>query len=358
MTIESKIKQLAKILVEHSVKVKPGELVQIKFEGFGKPLVDELTKEISLKGAYYLVTMNISNRVKMAPMSNLEREVPGSREIANKIDCLISIDDDEDLYELKNVKAERLNAVSKANHDVHEYIINNKKWCIVRYPTVSYAQQAGMSFEEYSDYAFKTMITDWKKVKDKLALLKNKLDKTNIVRIVGKETDISFSVKNRKSIVAAGEYNMPDGELFTAPVADSTTGELFIPIAFHDSEKFENLKLYFEKGRVVNFSVKGKKKKLEKLLSVDSNAKRLGELGIGINKGIKEIVGDILFDEKKNHTVHLALGSAYHECFNEDLKKMKKNDVSELTNSSSLHWDLIISPEKVFFDNKEQKIWE
>lgn len=345
---EKQIKKLAKILVNHSVCVKPGELVRIRFYGPGKPLVDELCKQISKKGAWPWVGLNTHTHEKYAPIKLLKKEFPLGKDIAHKIDSSISIDDRNDLYALKNVDNTRINTAARANTKNKWHIINNKKWVIVRYPTYAFAQRAGMSYEEYAKYAFKTMNVNWKKMKKKMVNLKNKLDKTDKIRIIGKQTDLSFIVKDRISTICWGKYNMPDGEVFTAPVKESANGTLFVPIAYYHSKKFENIKLEFKKGRVVKYSVKNDKKEFGKIISADKGSKNLGELGIGKNNAIKNIIGDILFDEKIGGTIHLALGAAYKE---NHKKEDKKN-----ANKSAVHWDMIIRPEKLLFDTKSVKL--
>lgn len=356
MDIKKQVKKLAKILVDYSVKVKKGEFVQIKFYGYARPLVKELTKLISKKGAFYIVLLNSYSHVKYSPMDNLKKIVPLREEISKKIDCVISIDDKEDLYALKDVDNKRINAVGVAHNDINTYIINSKRWCIVRYPTLAYAKQARISLENYSKYAFKTMNVNWEKEKNKMKKLKEKLEKTNMVRIVGRKTDLSFSIKNRNASICAGEFNMPDGEVFTAPIKESTNGKLFVPIAYYNGKKFENIDLVFKNGKITKFNVKKNKKEFGKIINVDKNAKYFGEFGIGLNKGVKKIVGDILFDEKIGGTIHLALGCAYHENFKENLKRMSKEKVKQLTNNSAIHWDMIIRPIKIYFDNKLQKL--
>ncbi|MBN1923622.1 MAG: aminopeptidase [Nanoarchaeota archaeon] len=356
MNVEKEIKTLAKTLVDYCVKVKQGELVLVKFNGPGRQLVDELTKLISLKGAYSLTTLRNYNYYKYSPMKSLQKEFPLGKEISEKVNCVISIDDSEDLFKLKIVDNKRLNAASIANLENDRRIIEEKKWCIVRYPTSAFAQQAEMGLEEYQSYAFKTMNINWVKKKKESVKLKKLMDDTDIVRIVGDKMDLSFSIKGRKSIICAAEYNMPGGEVWTAPVKETVNGVMHCPVAYYNGKKFENITLHFRKGRITEFSVKNNKKEFEKIINADKHARFIGELGIGTNYNIKKVVGDILFDEKIGGTIHLALGSAYRENFREDFSKMSKKAGAELSNESAVHWDMIIRPKSLFFDGKRVKI--
>jgi aminopeptidase len=356
MKVGKEVKKLANTLVNHSISLKKGELVKISFYGPGKPLVNELTKIISKKGGFPLVILSNENHIKYAPLNILKKEFPLGKEISRRINASITIDDRSDIYHLRNVDNTRINTYALANQENKWHVINKKKWCLVRYPTNAFAQQAELCYGDYSKYAFKTMNVDWNKKKKEMTRLKKLMDNTDKIRITGEKTDLKFSIKNRNSVICYGKYNMPDGEVFTAPVKETVNGRLFVPVAFYDSKKFEDVELRFKKGRVINYSVKNNIKEFRKIINADANAKSLGELGIGTNTNIKRIVGDILFDEKKGGTIHLALGSAFQENFKQDFTRMKPDKKKKLTNASAVHWDLIIKPKTINFDGKEAKI--
>src|SRR5581483_9352648 len=148
------------------------------------------------------------------------------------------------------------------------------------------------------------------------------------VRIVGTDTDISFSTAGRKYVAGDGEFNMPDGEIFTAPVDDSAEGEIRFEVpAVYANRKIPGIRLRFERGVVVEASADENGEFLNQILDMDDGARRLGEFGVGLNFGIRRWTYEVLFDEKIGGTVHLALGRAYGECGG--------------VNESALHWDIV-----------------
>jgi aminopeptidase len=190
-----------------------------------------------------------------------------------------------------------------------------------------------MSLEEFEDFAFDAMLIDYKKLSKQEEKIKKILDKGSKVRIIGKDTDISFSIKGRVGVKCAGERNIPDGEVMTAPVEKSTEGHIAYSYpAIYGGKEVSGVKLWFKKGKVVKATAEKNEKYLHAMLKTDKGASYLGELGIGMNYGIKRFIKQILFDEKIGGTIHLALGSAYKEC--------------KGTNESALHWDMILDLKK------------
>jgi aminopeptidase len=185
-----------------------------------------------------------------------------------------------------------------------------------------------MSLDEFEDFVYNATNIDWKKESKKQDKLKRILDKGKMVRIVGEDTDLSFSIMGRKALKCDGKHNMPDGEVFIAPVENSTNGKIAYSYpAIRLGKEVDGIKLEFKNGKVVKFSARKNESLLRESLNIDSGAKRLGEFGIGVNSGIKKFIKQILFDEKIGGTIHLALGMAYKE--------------GGGRNKSAIHWDMI-----------------
>jgi aminopeptidase len=202
------------------------------------------------------------------------------------------------------------------------------RWVLVRVPNESFAQQAEMSHEDMMTFFFNATLRDWEKEAEWYRKVQKPFQASETVRIVGAGTDLTFSTKGRVYEVADGHLNMPDGEIFTAPVDESAEG--YITFEFpgvYFGERVPGIRLEFAGGRVVHASAQGNEDLLHQLLKMDEGASRIGEFGVGLNYGIDRFCYDILYDEKIGGTIHLALGRAYAECGG--------------VNQSALHWDII-----------------
>lgn len=202
------------------------------------------------------------------------------------------------------------------------------RWVLCRVPNASFAQQAKMSLDEMMEFFFNATLRDWSKETGRYQEIQKGFQAAENVQIIGEGTDISFSTKGRNYVIADGEFNMPDGEIFTAPVDDSAEGVVYFEFpGVYVGQLIEGIQLEFSKGKVVKASAKTNENLLQDLVNMDEGASRIGEFGVGINFGIDRFCYDILYDEKIGGTVHLALGRAYKECGG--------------YNHSALHWDIV-----------------
>ncbi|ELY88328.1 aminopeptidase [Natrialba taiwanensis] len=205
-------------------------------------------------------------------------------------------------------------------------------WVKTVHPTRAHAQQAGMTYEAYQDFVYDAVLRDWGAFADEMAELKTLLDAGSEVRIVKgmDDTDITMSIEGRKAVIADGSGNLPSGEVYTVP--SDTTGEVYFDVPMTvQGRRVQGVRLRFEDGEVVDHAAETGETALGELLETDAGARRLGELGVGMNRGIDRFTDNILFDEKMDGTVHLAVGSAYNECLPD----------GEKGNQSAIHTDLI-----------------
>ena len=213
-------------------------------------------------------------------------------------------------------------------------------WVSTVHPTRSLAQQAGMAYEEYRAFAYDAILRDWEALAEEMAELKQRLDAGETVRLVTEreaapDTDVTMSIAGRTAVnsaasVAYDSHNLPSGEVFTAPA--DTEGEVFFDVPMTiDSTRVRDVHLVFEDGEVVDVAAKAGEEALASILDTDPGARRLGELGIGMNRGIDRFTDSILFDEKMGDTVHMAVGRAYDACL----------PAGEPGNDSAVHVDLI-----------------
>jgi aminopeptidase len=206
--------------------------------------------------------------------------------------------------------------------------IMSKRWVLTNYPVESFAQDSCMSLEEYEEFLLDAVLVDYKKMDEDMDKIINIFDIANTIRIVGRETDLTFSIQGRKGTKCSGQNNVPDGEVYYAPVTDSASGHIYYEFpAIRYGNQVDGVRLEFKAGRIISAKADTNKEFLNQMLDTDEGARYLGEFGIGLNYGIKKFIKNILFDEKIGGTIHLAAGNAY--------------EGSGGDNRSVLHWDMI-----------------
>ncbi len=349
--IDQRLKKLARILVEHSTKIKKKDRVQISFQEEAKPLALEIYKQAILKGAYPSLSCSVSGAAytfyKYAKKDQLKRFPKVAMFEMKNTDVYISISADYNRKELSSIDPKRIALRGKVIDPINKWRTDKTRWLVCNYPTNALAQEASMSLDEYENFVFRAMLVDWKRESKKMEKVKRIMKKTNKVRLVGKNTELVFSIKGSNPVIDSGENNMPGGEVFTAPVKDSANGFIeFSYPAIMEGNEVDEIYLEFKNGKVIKAKAKKNEKFLKAMLKLDKGASYLGELGIGCNYNIKKFTKNLLFDEKIGGTIHLALGNAYKINYG----RIKK------VNSSALHWDIVkdfrFEGGKIFFDNK------
>jgi len=348
MFYDKETEKIAKILVEHSCKIKKGDVVQIIAGIPAKPLILEVYKQVIQKGAYPMLHVDFSGLnylyYKYASNEQLRNFPEISYHEMKKSDAVIYIGAPENRYELATIAPQKLTLRNKVTKKISDERLK-KRWVIFDWPVKDFAKDAGMSLANFRKFVFNACIQDWNALKKKMIKIKKIIDKGKKVRILSKDTDISFGIKGRLAAVGDGTFNMPDGEVWTAPEENTTRGHIaFTYPLIVMGRKIKGIKLRFRKGKVVKASAKENEDVLKALIATDSGASKLGELGIGCNYKIQRFSNLLLFDEKIGGTIHLALGNAYKEC------KGK--------NKSAVHADIVKDLRKkhgggkVFIDNK------
>ncbi len=344
--LDPRVKKLAEILVNHSITVKKGSKIVINYQAEAYPLVLECYKLILKKGAYPIIHCGMPGfnyaYFKYASEEQLMKFPEIAMHEAENTNGEINIGASYNSRELTSIDPKKIALRRKTTKPISDVIHKKANWVLVEYPTNAIAQDAEMSLEEIEDFIFNATNIDWKKVKKEGEKLKKVIDKGEKVRIIGKGTDISFSIKGRIAANSAGKFNMPDGEVFTSPVETTTQGHIFYEFpAVYGGKEIEGVRLVFKDGKVIKAEASKNQDYLRQMLKIDKGASMLGELGIGINYGIKRFTKRTLFDEKIGGTIHLALGNSFPEC--------------KGTNKSALHWDMIKDLRKegtVYIDNK------
>lgn len=343
---DPRIKQLANILVNYSVKVKKGSYIELNFGIDAKELALEVYKLIIKNRAYPMVHAGVPG-FGYAYYKNASKEqlmaFPKLAMYEAKLSTgSINIGGSYNTKELTNIDPKKISLRRKATRRISDIYIKKNNWVICEFPTNSLAQDAEMSLEEFEDFVYNACLKDWKKESMKQDKLKKIIDKGKHIRITGEETDLSFSIEGRQGIKCDGTRNMPDGEVFCAPVDNSAEGYIkYTYPAIYGGREVSGVRLEFHKGKVVKAEAEKGEAFLKDMIATDKGSCRLGEFGIGMNSGIKHFIKQILFDEKIMGTIHLALGMAYPEGGGK--------------NKSAVHWDMIKDLRrggKLFVDGK------
>ena len=261
-----------------------------------------------------------------------------------QMDAYIAIRAGNNSAELSDVSEDNIKLAGVLSRVVTDYRVNKTKWVILRYPNNSMAQLANMSLEAFEDFYFNVCTLDYSKMSRAMDSLKALMDKTDKVRLVAQNTDLTFSIKGIPAIKCDGERNIPDGEVYTAPVRDSINGKIsYNTPSEYQGFKYENISFEIENGKIVKATANNEER-INNLLDTDEGARYFGEFAIGVNPFVLEPMLDILFDEKIAGSFHLTPGMAYEDANN--------------GNKSAIHWDLVMiqRPEygggEIWFDDK------
>jgi aminopeptidase len=346
---DPRVKTLAHNLINYSCELKQGEKIFIENIGLEPPLLKELIREAYKVGAIPLVSIkdNKINRVLYAQCTKEQMEMMAKYEAArmSDVDAYIGLRSGQNASELSDVPADRMELYMKHFwQEVHGKIrVPKTRWVVLRYPSPSMAQLAGMSTEAFEDHYFNVCNLDYSKMSKAMDPLVELLNRTDRVRITGKGTDLSFSIKGLGAIKCDGKLNIPDGEVYTAPVKDSVNGVItYNTSSEYNGFTYQNVRLTFQDGKIVQAEANDNER-INKVFDTDEGARYVGEFAIGVNPFITKAMNDTLFDEKIAGSFHFTPGSCYEDCDN--------------GNQSAIHWDLVCiqTPEygggEMYFDD-------
>jgi len=346
MVDKKKLQSLAKVIVGYSIEAKKGEKVLVRGYGFESyPLVKEIYRECIKAGAYADVRFSVEEMGRIfyehASDEQLEHLTTLDKKIAESYDSMIQIVAKENPYETIDIDPKKKQISYKAAKPLSD-ILHQKKWCLFYYPTQASAMFAKKPLEEWEDFVFDSCLLDWKKVEKMEMKFIEIMKKIREVRITGEETDLKVKIANQKWRACCGKRNLPDGEIFTAPIRNGVDGYIKYNVPTHyRSHDFNYVKLWIEKGKVVK-EESDNLKALTETLDMDMGSRYFGEFAFGLNNNIKKGTRQIIFDEKMGKSLHMALGQCYKECPN--------------GNDSVNHWDLIFkfkeAGAKLYFDDK------
>lgn len=330
---DPRIATLAHNLVHYSIDLEPGENVLVEMIGEEFDLLNAVVEEIGKKGGNPFV--ELSNRVvqrsllKSASAEAIKTWADYDLIRMQKMDAYIGIRAGSNVNDLSDVPEEKMKLYNSLYwHAVHsEQRVKKTKWVVLRYPNASMAQLANMSTEAFEDFYFDVCNLDYAKMDKAQDALQQLMERTDKVRIVAPGTDLTFSIKGIPAVKCSGKRNIPDGEVYTAPVRNSIEGQIsYNAASLYNGVTFENVVFKFEQGKIVE-ATSNNTDRINEILNSDEGARYIGEFAIGFHPYILHPMKDILFDEKIAGSFHFTPGQAYEEADN--------------GNRSSIHWDLV-----------------
>lgn len=330
--MDSRIKKLSSVLVNYSVKVQPGEKVLIHYIGDEvRPLILRLIEDVYKAGGYPYVEC-ADDKIKRAILlgatkEQLEFQYNHDLDFMKQMDCYIAVRGSDNVTELSDLPSWRIVQDNIASSELLDYRVEHTKWVVLRYPNDAMAQLARMSTEAFEDFYFDVCTLDYAKMDKAMDALKKRMDAADQVHLVGPNLDLTFSIKGLPSIKCSGNMNIPDGEIYTAPVRESMNGHITYNTKSQEHGfVYENIHFDIKDGKIINATANDTEK-ITELLDSDEGARYFGEFAIGVNPYVMTPMLDTLFDEKICGSFHLTPGRCYDDCDN--------------GNKSSIHWDLV-----------------
>jgi aminopeptidase len=340
--------QLAEVLTGFSTRLQSGEKVLIDTFDAPPEIIVSLIRKVREKGGIPLANLqsNIVNRELLRGAEESQYQLISEYEMVRMkgVSAYIAVRGSHNVTEHSDVPPERMKLAMKLLKPVLDQRVNKTKWVVLRWPTPSMAQMAGMSTEAFEDFFFRVCTLNYSKMEAAMKPLAALLNNADRVRIVGQGTDLNFSIRGIPTVSCSGKHNIPDGEVFTCPVRDSVQGQIqFNAPTIYQGSAFDSIRLVFKNGRIVD-ATGNNPTRINEILDTDEGARFIGEFALGFNPHILEPMRDILFDEKIAGSFHFTPGQAYEEADN--------------GNRSQVHWDLVCiqRPEygggEIYFDDR------
>jgi aminopeptidase len=330
--MDSRYTKLADLLTGHSTRLRQGDRVLIDAFDAPEAMVVALIRSVRARGAVPVVQLHQARvtrellREATAPQYRTQSALELQR--IKRMQAYIAIRGSHNIFENADVPPARMKLAMAALRPALNWRVNKTRWVVLRWPTAAMAQQAGLSSEAFEDFYFSVCTLDYARFAPGMAALQDLMNRTDCVHLEGPGVDLRFSIKGIGAVSCGGQYNVPDGEVFTAPVKDSVEGEItYNAPTVYQGVSFDRVRLVFKQGRIVEASAAAQTGRLQQIFDSDAGARYVGEFAIAFNPLIREPMRDILFDEKIAGSFHFTPGQAYEQADN--------------GNRSQVHWDLV-----------------
>src|SRR5271157_2043155 len=324
--------KLARLLVNYSTELKKGDRILLDMIDVPDEFTVELIRAVRASGATPFVETRHTRVAREQLLGMNEKQAADIRDLElarmKKMQAYIAIRGADNMNENADVPNDRMRLYTKVIRPLQDYRVNKTRWCVLRWPTPSMAQAAGMSTEAFEDFYFDVCTMNYPKMARAMMPLQKRMNRADRVHLKAPGTDLRFSIKGIGALLAEGKRNIPDGEVFSCPVKDSVEGVIqYNTPTLYAGTKFENVRLEFKEGRIIQATANNTRR-LNEILDTDAGARYVGEFSLGFNPYILNPMCDILFDEKIAGSLHFTPGQAYQQADN--------------GNRSAVHWDMVL----------------
>lgn len=326
---------LAHQLLDYSIKLQKGEVLYLEIKGrealeLGKEIIKLATEKGAVPFWFYSDESLYRHWVRSAKDDQLKKQAELHLELMKKSDAYIGLRGSDNPFDLADIDRKQIEKNNTLFYKpVHlEERVKRTKWVVLRFPNNAMAQLAETSQEAFEDFYYDVCCADYAKMSKAMDGLVALMEATDEVKIVAPGTDLTFSIKGIPKIKCDGTRNIPDGEVYTAPVRDSINGTItYNTPSLYQGTVYNNISFTFEKGRIVKATCDALSDRLNEILDTDEGARYTGEFALGLNPFILQPMKDTLFDEKIAGSIHLTPGQCY--------------EIAPNGNDSAIHWDLV-----------------
>ncbi len=334
-----KLNTLANTIINYSLHLKEKSKVLVNFTSEATPLVEELINEAQKVGAIMSLNLYDPRLNSRLAEKNTDARLEHLKNLkqfeVDTYDAFVAICSSFNDYESKNIPLDMKRKLGAMTQEIDDIRINERDWVLLNYPTDLDAYKAKMTTAEFNEFALDVMTVDYKQMSKDIAPLKELMEKTDKVRIISPGTDLTFSIKGLPAIPCTGEKNIPDGELYSAPVKNSVNGVItYNTPSPYQGNVYNHVSLTFENGKIIKATCDEDDDALNEIFNTDEGARYVGEFSLGFNPKILYPMGDILYDEKILGSLHFTPGRCYADCDN--------------GNTSSIHWDMVLIQREEF----------
>ncbi len=329
---DPRIDALASQLVGYSTSLKRGEKILIDLYDVPDSIGIALIREVRKRKALPFIRIHQAGitREMLNGAEDQQYQIIAKHLLTEikDMDAYIAVRGSHNISETSDVSASSMQLAARKMRGVMDHRVKKTKWCVLRWPTPAMAQQANMSTEAFEDFFFKVCLLDYKALTPAMNALVKLMNKTDQVHIAGPGTDLRFSIKDIPAVASGGNYNIPDGEVFTSPVKDSVNGVItYNAPTIYQGIAFDAIRLEFKEGKITKAEAGSKTKEINRILDSDVGARYIGEFALGFHPHIRQPMRDILFDEKIAGSFHFTPGQAY--------------EIADNGNRSQVHWDMV-----------------
>ena len=343
---------LAGNLIHYSVALKPGEKIMVEIAGketleLAKEIIKEATRVGGVPFWYYSDDSLQRQWIAGATEAQLKAFGRLHLKLMKEMDAYLGLRGSDNPFDLADIDPRQLkrNRLLYRKPVYSDQLVKHSRWCVLRFPNNAMAQLAEMSQEKFEQFYYDVCCLDYARMSKAMAPLVKLMEKTDRVRLVSPGTDLTFSIKGIPVIKCDGVNNIPDGEVFTAPVKESINGAItFNAPSLVEGVTFEKVSLKFKNGKIIEAACQSQTERLNRILDTDPGARYTGEFALGLNPFVRHPMKDTLFDEKIAGSLHLTPGACYDEAPN--------------GNHSAIHWDMVLIQRKdygggeIWFDGK------